>query len=91
MKRLHLIISGEVQGVFFRDYVSKTANSLELTGWARNNSDGTVEVIAEGSEDSLKELLEKCRQGPAAARVDKVDVKWEKAAEEFKEFSIIFK
>ena len=58
MKRLHLVIKGEVQGVFFRDYVNKSA--IGLTGWARNNPDGTVEVIAEGDEKELK----KCQKPP---------------------------
>jgi len=88
MKRLHLIISGTVQGVFFRDFVNKTANSLKLKGFVKNNSDRTVEVIAEGSEESLRELLDKCRQGPDAAKVEKIEDSWEDASDEFDSFEI---
>ncbi|MBW3004911.1 acylphosphatase [Candidatus Woesearchaeota archaeon] len=88
MKRLHLIIHGEVQGVFFRDHVKKSAKDLK--GWVRNNPDGTVEVVAEGSEEELKRLLERCKKGPSASKVEDIAVKWEKATGEFEEFSIIF-
>ena len=88
MKRLHLVIKGEVQGVFFRDYVNKSANFLKIKGWVKNNSDGTMEVVAEGSEDKLKELLEKCMQGPQSAKVDKIEENWEKATNEFDSFEI---
>ena len=56
MKRIHVIISGRVQGVFFRYNTNKVANKLGLKGFVRNLSDGCVEVVAEGSEDKLKEL-----------------------------------
>ena len=88
MKRLHLLIHGEVQGVFFRNFAKKTADSLELTGWARNNPDGTVEILAEGDEANLKELMKKCKKGPSAAKVEKIKEKWEETAKEFKNFQI---
>ena len=86
MKRLHLVISGQVQGVFFRDFAQK--NSGNLKGWVKNTSTGAVEIIAEGEEEELKRLLEKCRQGPSAAKVEKIDEKWEKATNEFDSFEI---
>ena len=58
-KRLHLIIHGKVQGVLFRDNTRKEAQSLGLTGWVKNNPDGTVEAMIEGEEDKLKDLFEK--------------------------------
>ncbi|MBW3002449.1 acylphosphatase [Candidatus Woesearchaeota archaeon] len=88
MKQMHLIIHGQVQGVFFRDFICKSAAGL--TGWVRNNSNGTVEVIAEGDEEKLKKLLESCKQGPSASKVENIDVKWEKATGEFSEFKTIF-
>ena len=88
MKRIHLVVKGDVQGVFFRDYVKKSA--IDLVGWVKNNNDGTVEVVAEGSEEELKKFLEKCREGPSSANVADIDVKWEDATGEFAEFSTIF-
>ena len=88
MKRLHLIIHGKVQGVFFRDYVKKTADSLDLKGFVKNNSDGTVEVVAEGSEEKLKKLLDQCRQGSSSSKVDKTEDSWEEASASFDSFEI---
>ena len=68
-KRLHLIIHGRVQMVAFRYSTRRKANSLGITGWVRNNSDGTVEAIFEGEEDKLKEILEYCHKGPMLAKV----------------------
>lgn len=88
MKRLHLIIHGKVQGVFFRDYVKKTADSLDLNGFVKNNPDGTVKVVAEGNEEKLKKLLEKCRQGSSSSKVEKIENSWEEASEDFDSFEI---
>ncbi|QIG80016.1 acylphosphatase [Stakelama tenebrarum] len=70
----HVFVSGRVQGVFFRDWTVETARALGLTGWVRNLSDGRVEVVAQGDENAMNRLLEKCREGSEAARVDKLDV-----------------
>jgi len=86
MQRVHIIVHGYVQGVFFRHYTKKTALSLGLKGYVRNKADGTVEVVAEGPEDKLKKLIEFCKKGPEAAEVSKVDVKIEKASNDFKGF-----
>ncbi|UOQ67110.1 acylphosphatase [Hymenobacter volaticus] len=69
-----LHIHGRVQGVFFRQSTRTEAQRLGLTGYARNNPDGTVTVEAEGPADALDALEAWCHQGPAAARVDKVEV-----------------
>ncbi len=87
MKRLHLIIKGEVQGVFFRDYVKKSAGVLR--GWVRNNPDGTVEAVAEGSEEELKKFLEKCSKGPEPAVVERIEKGWSDAKKEFDSFEIL--
>lgn len=91
MKQLHLMIHGKVQGVFFRKFVKKTADSLGLNGWVRNNPEGTVELIAEGSEEDLEKLLEKCREGPDAANVEGINADWKEYTGKFRKFSIIFK
>ncbi len=87
-KQVMLKIYGWVQGVFFRDSAQKKAKELKLVGWVSNASDGTVEVLAEGEEEKLKELIKWCYNGPRLAKVDKVDVEWQEATGQFKEFGV---
>lgn len=68
------IVRGRVQGVGFRWFVEREAHMLGIAGWVRNNADGTVEVLAQGSSDQLSGLHSRLRQGPRAARVDGVEV-----------------
>jgi len=67
------VVRGRVQGVGFRWFVEREAHILGISGWVRNNSDGSVEVLAQGSRDQISGLRAKLRQGPRAARVDTVD------------------
>src|SRR5437763_16934630 len=67
------VVRGRVQGVGFRWYVEREAHMLGIAGWVRNNSDGSVEVLAMGSRDQLLGLRGRLRQGPRAARVDEVE------------------
>lgn len=66
------IVRGRVQGVGFRWFVDNEARKLGLAGWVRNNADGTVEVLAIGSDQQLHALLGRLQEGPRAARVDQV-------------------
>ncbi len=70
----HFLVSGQVQGVFFRASAESTARRLGLTGWVRNLPDGQVELVACGEENKLKELERWLWRGPARARVEKVTV-----------------
>jgi len=70
--RVHLIVEGRVQGVWFRDSTRRQAVELGVNGWVRNLPDGRVEVLAEGAADKVERLAAWCRQGPPAARVSKV-------------------
>ncbi len=88
LKRVHVIIFGEVQGVFFRDFTKKIADSIGVFGWVKNNSNGSVEAIAEGSKKQLDEFLEKCSKGPQTSEIVEVRRLWEKASGEFKGFGI---
>ncbi|MCC4252720.1 MAG: acylphosphatase [Pseudomonadota bacterium] len=69
----HLTITGKVQGVWFRAWTVETAQSLGLTGWVRNRTDGSVEAIVEGDESAVDQFLALAQDGPAAARVAAVE------------------
>jgi acylphosphatase len=88
MKRVHLYVSGLVQGVYFRHHTERTARSLGLTGWVRNLGDGRVEVLCEGPEERLGEMIDWCREGPRSARVERVESLWEGHTGEFGSFEI---
>ena len=75
------LVRGRVQGVGFRWFVEREAHILQIAGWVRNNHDGTVEVLAQGTRDQLSGLRSRLREGPRAARVDDVE---ESAAEPIK-------
>ncbi len=87
-KRIHVFVSGRVQGVFFRSFVRSQANLKNLRGWVRNLPDGRVEIVAEGDSDRIDDFLELVRAGPTGAKVDSVEVKDETASHKFQEFSI---
>ena len=88
MERVCITIHGSVQGVFFRANAKRAAESLGLKGYAKNMPDGCVEVVAEGPEDKLKELIAFCKKGPEMASVSKVDVDFSNASNEFDGFEV---
>ncbi|MGB9740613.1 MAG: acylphosphatase [Candidatus Bathyarchaeia archaeon] len=88
MIRVHVFVSGRVQGVFFRSETRYEARKRGVKGWVRNLPDGRVEAVFEGEEKSVKELIEFCERGPPGARVTNVDVFWEKFTGEFRDFEI---
>jgi len=73
-RRIHVILSGRVQGVFFRRATVEVAQQLGLAGWVKNRGDGRVELEAEGTDEALDALLAFCRRGPPHARVDELVV-----------------
>ncbi len=89
--RLSAIVHGRVQGVFFRDFTRRQAWELGVTGFVRNLPDATVEVVAEGQQDALEELLERLRMGPSGARVNKVDFSWSNHTGEFDHFEVRYR
>jgi acylphosphatase len=72
--RRRVVVHGFVQGVFFRDSVRRHASTAGVTGWVRNNRDGTVEAVFEGEDAAVERLVGFCRDGPRGARVDRVEV-----------------
>jgi len=87
-KSVHVNVSGRVQGVWFRANTKQKAEELGLTGWVRNTNDGCVEAEFEGEERQLEEMIKWCHKGPSLANVEKVEVKKQKATNEFDDFSI---
>ncbi len=90
MKRVRLIISGDVQGVGFRAWTRLQARELSLTGWVKNREDGAVEIVVEGAKEGLTQFISRCRKGPEVAWVEKVDVAWSEQAGEFAGFEVIY-
>ena len=74
MIRRRVVLSGHVQGVFFRETARRRALALGVAGWIRNTPDGSVEAAFEGEAEAVGRLVEFCREGPRGARVDWVDV-----------------
>lgn len=86
--RAHIVISGIVQGVFFRVETQWAAQRIGVHGWVRNKRDGTVEAVIEGERDKVETMLDWCRKGPPRAVVNKVDVEWEKYTGETADFRV---
>jgi acylphosphatase len=87
-RRMHVFVSGKVQGVSFRAFVQKEAEALGVQGWVKNLADGRVEAVAEGPKEKVDALLEKMKKGPATARVEKMEVAEEAATGEFAKFEV---
>jgi len=88
--RANAIISGRVQGVFFRMETKRTADQFGVSGRVKNLKDGTVEAVFEGEQDRVDAVLDWCRQGPPHAEVVDVTVTWNTYTGEFKGFNIAF-
>lgn len=84
--QMHLVVRGRVQGVGFRYSTVERARQLGVTGWVRNRADGTVELVAQGTEAALDALASWCRHGPRAARVSAVERTDEPADGDFTTF-----
>ena len=88
--RAHAIITGRVQGVFFRMETQRVADQFGVVGWVKNRRDGTVEAVFEGNHDQVAAILDWCKEGPAHAHVLDVSVTWEDYSGEFKRFDITY-
>ena len=88
--RKRILISGRVQGVYFRDSLRTAAEEEGVSGWVRNLPDRRVEAVLEGDPQSVSQVIEWSRMGPPAARVEGVEVVEEVFTGEFKDFGIRF-
>ena len=87
-KRVHLLISGRVQGVYFRQGMMETAEKNNVLGWVRNLPDDRVEAILEGNDSNVDAVMEWAHFGPAGAVVDELKIFEENYTGEFQEFKI---
>lgn len=87
--RVHLIIRGRVQGVWFRESTRKEAERLGIVGWVRNLPEGSVEAVAEGEPEVLQEFVRWCHKGPPAAQVTAVEEREATASGEFVDFRVL--
>ena len=89
MKKMHAYVSGKVQGVFFRSNTADMANRLGVKGWVRNLNNGKVEVLAQGSQDKLSELLKWLRRGSVFSKVERVNHEFSDTGDEtYRNFTI---
>ena len=87
--QVHVVISGRVQGVWFRASTKEKADQLGLTGWVKNTNDGNVEAVFEGEEKFVQEMLNWCHQGPRHSKVENVEIKkQQESSNVFNDFSI---
>ena len=88
MQRVHVIVSGHVQGVGFRYFVKESAESLQLTGWVRNMTNGNVELLAEGDHETLQTFINRVRQGNALSYISDLEIHWLPAGQQHHKFMI---
>ncbi len=88
VKRAHLLVTGQVQGVGYRYSAVIRANQHGLVGWVRNTREGHVEIVAEGRAEELEGFIAWCQRGPSAAWVRDVRVDWQKPTGEFSGFNL---
>lgn len=84
------VVYGLVQGVNYRYFVQRNAESMGLTGYVRNLDDGSVEVVAEGEKERLAQLISKLKAGPRSACVERVEVEWGEYSGKYRGFDIVF-
>ena len=89
MVKVHLVVKGRVQGVFYRANTKKKAEELLLCGYAKNLPDGSVEVIAQGPKAKVDELVEYCMQGQDCTYVEDIDIEYSDKEEDLDKFEII--
>jgi acylphosphatase len=87
-ERAHVYVSGQVQGVFFRDSAREKAQQLGLNGWVKNLPDGRVEALVEGPSEGVREMVRWCEQGPSQAEVEDVETEFEASEGDLTSFEV---
>ena len=86
--RIHILVYGKVQGVFFRQNAKELASGLGIKGYTKNLEDGSLEIIAEGPNQKLDEFIEFCKKGPNGASVESAKITYDEYKNEFEDFEI---
>ncbi|NHZ86480.1 MAG: acylphosphatase [Planctomycetia bacterium] len=89
MKLAEILVTGKVQGVWFRDFVKKNADVLNINGWVKNNNNGTVSITVEGKEKEIDRLIDKIKIGSLLSKVENVEVNWQPCFNKYNSFKII--
>lgn len=89
MYQARLLITGKVQGVFYRASCQEVAQRLGLNGWVKNLSDGNVESLVQGEKEKIEKLIAWCKKGPPGAVVSNLDVNWETVVKQITSFKIV--
>ena len=89
-QRIHIFVTGKVQGVFFRQALKVMAKKHNVSGWVKNLKDGRVEAVLEGDEANVCRLIEWSHGGPANARVEDIEIRNEKFSGEFSKFDVLY-
>ena len=87
-KRIHIFVTGRVQGVFFRQSTRVMAIKNNVNGWVCNLDDGRVEIVAEGEKSNINTMVDWCKTGPANSRVDEFELSEENSTDEFENFEV---
>ena len=88
MKTIHLVVSGRVQGVYFRAFTRKRAIKFGIVGFVSNKENGDVEIVAQADQKNLDNFINWCHEGPLMAKVENVDISEYSTSEEFSQFEI---
>ena len=88
LERAHVRVSGQVQGVFFRDSTQQKAEELGLAGWVKNLPDGQVEAVFEGPSENVRAMVRWCEEGPRHASVENVETDFESARGDLESFEV---
>jgi acylphosphatase len=86
--RVHIIVRGKVQGVYFRQNAQRVCNGYGVTGWVRNLEDGSVETILEGDKNFVEDAISWFKMGPPSAHVEKIELRYDRYSGEFQDFKI---
>jgi len=89
-KRVHVVISGRVQGVWFRASTKQKAEQFNIFGWVKNTFDGKVEAVFEGEEKNIDKMIQWCHEGPNLSKVTDVNITSEKYLGEYKDFKVAY-
>ena len=86
--RIHIFVSGKVQGVFFRENTRKKAAEFGLSGFVRNLPNGKVEAVFEGDKEKIEKIIQWIKKGPETAQIENIEIDWQNYQEEFINFEI---